>query len=201
MSEQPESPAPAESPAPRAGWPPLARRAVWAAVALVALIALYFILAAFIPRWWAQRIGDQVDGSGTAGVGLGLFYGFVFTFLPLVALWLIFRRRRHWKTWLVLALAALLLAGPNIVTLGIVIGTGDSAHAAERTLDVEAPAFRAATLVGAILGALAVAGVRYMLDSRKRHKTREAELRTELRTRDEAAKAAAAAQGDEAPKD
>ena len=33
MSEQPQSPAPA--------------------VALVALIALYFILAAFIPRWWA----------------------------------------------------------------------------------------------------------------------------------------------------
>jgi len=53
VSEQPQSPAPAESPALRAGWPPLARRAVWAAVALVALIALYFILAAFIPRWWA----------------------------------------------------------------------------------------------------------------------------------------------------
>ena len=50
-----------------------------ALVVIVAFIALYFIGGAALPRWWSHRIGDQVDGSLSAGIGLGLFYGFVFT--------------------------------------------------------------------------------------------------------------------------
>ena len=192
-------PAPASAPAPP--HKPLGQRLLLIGGVIVVLVIAYFIAAASIPRWWSHRIGDQVDGSQTAGIGIGLFYGFVFTFLPLLVLSFALRRKRTWKARGWLLAVAVILALPNLFTLGIVLGTGSAAHAGERTLDVEAPAFRAATLVGAILGALAVVGVRYMLDSRKRHKTREAELRTELRTRDQAAKAAAAAQGDEAPKD
>ena len=63
---------------------PMGHRLLLLGGTIVAVVVAYFIASATIPRWWAQRIGDQVDGSGTAGVGLGLFYGFVFTFLPLL---------------------------------------------------------------------------------------------------------------------
>ena len=165
---------------------PMGHRLLLLGGTIVAVVVAYFIASATIPRWWAQRIGDQVDGSGTAGVGLGLFYGFVFTFLPLLVVSFALRRRRGWRARAWLFGLAVLLALPNLFTLGIVLGRGSAAHAGERILDVDAPYFRGATLVGAIVGALAAVGVRYLIDSRRRHKRQEDELRGELKTRDEA---------------
>jgi hypothetical protein len=68
---------------PRPLDPNWSRRVVVALVVVGALTLLGLIGAAFLPRWWAQRIGDQVGGSITTGTSLGLFYGFVFTLLPL----------------------------------------------------------------------------------------------------------------------
>jgi hypothetical protein len=62
---------------------------------------------------------------------------------------------------------AIVLAGPNLLTLGIVIGSGHAAHAGERTLDVDAPGFRGASLAGAIVGALALAALEYLLVTRR----------------------------------
>ena len=165
---------------------PLRRRLLIGVGVLVGVVLLYYIGGATVPRWWAHRIGDQVDGSSTAGIALGLFYGIVFTFLALMVLTFALARRRSWRArgWLIAL--AVLLALPNLFTLGIVLGTGSAAHAGERTLDVEAPYFRGATLVGAVIGALAVVGVRYLMLSRRRAKDREARLRGELRARDEA---------------
>ena len=142
---------------------PLGHRLILLGGTIVAVVVAYFIASATIPRWWAQRIGDQVDGSGTAGVGLGLFYGFVFTFLPLLVVSFALRRRRGWRARAWLLGLAVLLALPNLFTLGIVLGRGSAAHAGERILDVDAPYFRGATLVGAIVGALAAVGDRQML--------------------------------------
>jgi len=121
-----------------------------------------------VPRWWSQRIGAQVDGSIPAGITLGLVYGFLFTVLPLAVVVWAARKRRSWKAYLAFAVAAVLLALPNLFTLGIVLGRGNAAHAGERTLDVEAPGFRGATLAGAIIAALFVLGVQYLLVSRRR---------------------------------
>jgi hypothetical protein len=187
VPDEPRPPAPAQdAPSAKRPWPPWTRRLVWAAAIVAVLILAYFILGAFLPRWWAHRIGDQVDGSMAAGVGLGLFYGFVFTFLPLLVLGFVFRRRRRWRTRVWLAIGALVLAIPNLLTLGIVLGTGSSAHAGERTLDVEAPDFRAATLAGAILGLLAFLALRWLLYSRRQARAREDALREELKARDAA---------------
>lgn len=188
MSDTPkDAPAPAP-PAPARR--PLGHRLLVLGGVFVALVIAYFFGAATIPRWWAQRIGDQVDGSGTAGVGLGLFYGFVFTFVPLLVLSFALRRSRSWtlRGWLLGA--AILLALPNLFTLGIVLGTGNAAHAGERILDVNAPYFRGASLVGAIVGVLGVLGVRYLLFSRRRARGREKDLREELTQTRDAAKAA-----------
>jgi glucan phosphoethanolaminetransferase (alkaline phosphatase superfamily) len=150
---------------------------------LVAVL-LYVVGAQFIPRWWSHRIGDQVAQSTASGIGIGLFYGSVFTFVPLLVLWFAFRKRRPWKFCLALLATAALLATPNLLTLGIVLGTGDAAHAAERTLDVEAPYFRGSTAAGAIGAGLVFAVLMYVLVTRRRSKRTEAELREELRARD-----------------
>ena len=122
----PETPAPTPAPAPRK---PLGSRLVVLGGVLVSLVIAYFIAAATIPRWWARRIGDQVDGSGSAGVGIGLFYGFVFTFVALLVLSFALRRDRSWRARGWLLAVAILLALPNLFTLGIVLGSGGAAHA------------------------------------------------------------------------
>ena len=157
--------------------PNWSRRLLIGLIGVVALVLFAFLAAAFVPRWWSHLVGRQVDGSMTVGVALGLFYGFVFTLLPiLVARWG-FHKRRPWKTWAVFAAATVLAAAPNLMTLGIVIGRGGAAHAAERTLDVDAPGFRNSSLGGVIVAVLALLVVQYLLFSRHRARARLARLR------------------------
>ncbi|MEP6811787.1 MAG: permease [Actinomycetota bacterium] len=142
------------------------RRFVIGVLATAVLILLAFLGAAFLPRWWAHRLAHQVNGGMTTGIILGLFYGFVFTVVPLFVAFRAFRKRRPWRVWAGLGVLALLLASPNLLTLGIVIGSGEAAHAGERTLDVDAPGFRGATLAGAIVALLTFLAVEYLLVSR-----------------------------------
>ncbi|HEU0247248.1 MAG TPA: hypothetical protein VFR38_09210 [Gaiellaceae bacterium] len=172
------TPAPAQ-PASDRNW---SRRIVVAICLLVALTLLALLGAAFLPRWWAQRVGDQVGGSITTGGLLGLFYGFVFTLLPLVVLWFAVRFLHTWRKRAVALGVAVLLAAPNLLTLGIVLGTGNGAHAGDRILDVEAPAFRGGTLGGALLAAACVGGAWYLLGSRHRARRRADALEASQRT-------------------
>lgn len=144
------------------------RRLVVAGVVVVALVLAWLVVAATVPRWWAQRIGDQVGGSITHGVLVGLFYGFVFTLVPLAVLGLVLWWRPSAKVVALGTGVAVLLALPNLMTLGIVVGTGNAAHAGDRILDVEAPAFRGASLAGALLAAALLGGVAYLVVSRGR---------------------------------
>ena len=143
------------------------RRALWIGGILAVLLLAGVIASATVPRWWAHRVGDQVDGSITQGTLLGLFYGFVFTFVPIVVVLLILGWRRTTRTVVVAVILALVLALPNLMTLGIVLGRGNAAHAGDRVLDVEAPAFRGGTLAGAILAVLLVGFVGYLVVSRR----------------------------------
>jgi hypothetical protein len=144
------------------------RRALWVGGGLVVLVVAVLGASATVPRWWAHRVGAQVDGSITQGTLLGLVYGFVFTFLPIIVFVLIVRWRRTWRAVVFALIVALLLAAPNLMTLSIVVGTGNAAHAGDRVLDVEAPAFRGGSLAGAIAAGLLLAGIAYLLISRDR---------------------------------
>ncbi|WP_228824103.1 permease [Nocardia blacklockiae] len=134
------------------------RNRIFAALAIaVVLVVAYFILAAFIPRWWAQRIASMSGhGSFAQGIWSGLALGFLCTFIPLLLLLFatLMWRRRGGRflagAALVLAVAAAL---PNLMTLTIVLGGSSAAHAGERVLDVDAPGFRGATLIAAIVAA------------------------------------------------
>jgi hypothetical protein len=157
------------------------RRLLWVGGLFAAVVIATLIVSATVPRWWAQRVGDQVDGSITQGTTLGLVYGFVFTFLPIVAIVLLLRWRTTWKTIVVAVLLGVLLALPNLMTLSIVIGRGNAAHAGDRILDVEAPAFRGGTLAGAIIAAIVVGFIAYLLWSRDRAHSKADRAKEELR--------------------
>lgn len=162
-------------------------RAVLALV-LIALAYIAFALsAAFFPRWWAQRVGDQVGGQLSAGTLWGLFYGFTFTLVPLLLLAQMRRRFFSW-TWRFIILAvAVVLATPNWLTLAVVLGTSKAAHAGERIFDVEAPGFRAATAIGAVAGAvvaLILVGASMRLAGRRRE-VKELKGRLSEREQDE----------------
>jgi hypothetical protein len=144
------------------------RRALWIAGLLLVLLVAGLATSATVPRWWAHRVGDQVGGSITQGTLLGLFYGFVFTFVPILVLVVVLRWRRTPRAIAVALVLAILLALPNLMTLGIVLGRGNAAHAGDRVLDVEAPAFRGGSLAGALLAVLLVGFVAYLVASRRR---------------------------------
>ncbi|MEV6339117.1 permease [Nocardia vinacea] len=129
-------------------------RIIGALAVIAVLIIAYFILAAFIPRWWAQRIAELVSGSFSKGIGWGLVYGLLGTAIPLFLLLfaaLIWKRRAGKFIAGAAALLAVIVAIPNLMTLSIVLGASSAAHAGQRILDVDAPAFRGASLVGAIV--------------------------------------------------
>lgn len=148
--------------------PNWSRRVVIALVVAGGAFLVWLVGAAFLPRWWAQRVGDQVQGSIATGTLVGLFYGFVFTLLPLVVVVLAFRFLDSWRWRVAAVVLAVLVAAPNLLTLGIVLGTGSGSHAGDRILDVEAPAFRGATLAGALLAAGLIAAAWYLVASRRR---------------------------------
>lgn len=126
------------------------KRLVWALVLVAVVYAGALVASAFFPRWWAQRIGDQVNGDLTSGILWGLFYGFVFTIVPLMIVVQLRRRFFNWTWRGILLVVAIVLAVPNWLTLAVVLGTGNAAHAGERIMDVEAPGFRIATAIGAV---------------------------------------------------
>jgi len=155
------------------------KRLVLAIVVVGVAYIVYLMSAAFFPRWWAQRIADQVDGSVTRGTTWGLFYGFVFTAVPLLIL---VQVRRGFFSWMwrgIVALVAIALAAPNWLTLSVVAGNSNAAHAGERIFDVDAPGFRAATLIGVVVGAVLVVVITAASIRLKRRKDEVKRLRGE----------------------
>lgn len=160
------------------------KRIVLVLALLVVAYIGFRISSAFFPRWWAQRVGEQVGGGVTKGTLWGLFYGFVFTAIPLLILFQIRRRFFSWTWRIVVAVIALLLAAPNWLTLSVVAGNSKAAHAGERIFDVEAPGFRAGTLSGVLAGAvlaLIITGTSMRMKHRKVEVKRLRGERDELR--------------------
>jgi len=167
--------------------PTLGRRVLIGGAVVAGLVIAYLIAAAVIPRWWAQRVADVVDGRLTVGALYGLFIGAVFTLVPLVVARMVIRFRRQgrtWKGWVGWLVVVLLTAAPNLMTLGIVLGDNDAAHDGDRILSVEGNGFRLWSFIGAILGAVAFAAFLYLASSRRRNRQRASDLRDELKTRE-----------------
>lgn len=162
----------------RAGMPPWAKKAIAVAVTLLVLVVAYFVLAAFLPRWWSMRVAGLADQGFARGIAWGLLFGVLCTAVPLALLSRIWQVRR-WKyrrvPQIVMAVGALVVALPNLLTLTVVWGSGNAAHAGERVMDTEAPGFRGASLVGAIVGLLLFLLVEFAIF---RYRKRGNEVRT-----------------------
>ena len=126
----------------------------------------------------------MIDGSLVAGNTLGFGIGFAFTLLPIFVLYFGWRFKKSWKRALGFIVAAFVVGAPNLMTLGIVIGSGNAAHAGERILDVDGPGFRGGSLVGAIAAVVVGMALVWLVGSRRRNKTKAAELKAELGSRD-----------------
>ena len=154
---------------------------------LVGIAGAYILFrtsAAYFPRWWAQRVADQVQGGLTAGTLWGLFYGFVFTFVPLL---LLLQIRRHFFNWtwrFVVVVVAVLLAAPNWLTLSVVAGSSKAARDGESIFNLAAPNFRAGTLVGVCVGVAAALALTVAGMVAKRRKNQVKQLRGQLAERD-----------------
>ena len=168
------------------------KRLIAIAVIVVVLVITYFILAAFIPRWWAQRVGGMADGSFAKGIAWGSIWGGACTLIPLLLLLIagLVVRKRGGKFFAGLAaVLALVVAIPNLMTLVVVLGTNDAAHAGERIMDVDAPGFRGASLIAAIIAGLIFLGIAFLVAKYKRRgsqlrKAREQEREGEVVRRD-----------------
>ncbi|WP_280236151.1 permease [Nocardia cyriacigeorgica] len=152
-------------------------RIIAGAVLVVVLIVAYLILAAFIPRWWAQRVGEMVGGSFSKGIGWGLVYGGLCAAVPLFLLLiavLVWRRRGGKVIAGGAVVLAVLFAIPNLMTLTVVLGGNNAAHAGERIMDVDAPAFRGASVVGALIALLIFLAVVFVVVRRQWRRRAEA---------------------------
>ncbi|OYD68199.1 hypothetical protein [Rhodococcus sp. OK302] len=157
---------PETSPATTApGMPPWAKKAITIAVAAVVLVITYLILAAYLPRWWSQRIASLADGSFSGGIAWGVMFGLVCTLVPLLffrAIWQV-RKRKHARVMQISALVlGVIFALPNLLTLSIVLGNSSAAHAGERVLDVDGPGFRGASVLGAVIGVALFIGIVFL---------------------------------------
>lgn len=158
-----------QSPAKKANW---AARIIFIVVALVVLAIAYFAFAAVLPVWWANVIRGQVQGSLGAGILVGMFYGFVFTLVPLLAAWQATRKSVGWPWKLIIFLAAVALASPNLLTAGIMFGSSQAAHNGQRILGAEATWFPFWTQISAIAAAaMFVVGLTLWRVWRQRGKT------------------------------
>jgi MFS family permease len=185
MSEPTSASGDATAPSPlRAGDDSnLGRRVFLFVVGAASLVIAYLIGAAVLPRWWAQRVSDVIDGRLIFGNMLGFGIGLVFTMAPLLVLAAGWRFKKSWRRAAAFVIAALVVAGPNLLTLGIVIGSGNAAHAGERILDVDGPGFRGGSLVGSIVGAVLSVMLLWLMGSRRRNKRKVDELKGELEAR------------------
>ncbi|MFD2027848.1 hypothetical protein [Promicromonospora aerolata] len=176
----PTSTGPTSGPARwRPNWRDVVKRLVGVVAVIVAVWLIYLFLDAFLPRWWAQVIGNAVDGSFAAGAWWGLLVGAVFTVVPVLLLAQAVMTRRSWQVRSAFLVLAVLLAVPNLLTLGIVLGTSAAAHAGERILDVDGPAFRGGTAWGAVIGGIVALTIVTMSVLYRRRGARIKELRSQ----------------------
>lgn len=157
--EGPEHPSPS-------GWkftdgvPPVWLRRVTIGAGVVIVLVLLGVLGSIVlPGWWAGVVTGLVQGVSSAGILVGLVCGVLFTVIPASVIWLAVRSTWTWRTRLIVAASAAVVALPNVLTLVIDVGTTSSALDARMDMVIGSPSFTGATLVGVIVGLAGLIGV------------------------------------------
>lgn len=143
--------------------PPWLRTSAVVLGSVVLVVILLLVAAATLPTWWATTVGAQVDGIASAGTLWGLFYGALFTLLPLALVLVAVRVRWSWKVRLGLGAVAVVLLVPNLLTLAVSIGATERTREARTLLAIQAPNFRISTLVAVVVVLVIGAGLSLLL--------------------------------------
>lgn len=171
------------TPAASGDW--FSRLILWLAAVVVGVV-LVVIAAAYLPGWWARQVADVVAGNRTAGILGGIAVSAAFAVIPLLMLRSAARRGLGLRERLVRAGLGVLLAVPNLLTLGVVTGSGQDGPVARAVLDARGPGFRGGSLTGSVAGILLLVTGGILLAGRRRRLHELHDLRTQLRLRDAA---------------
>ncbi|MHA7270329.1 hypothetical protein [Arthrobacter sp. HLT1-20] len=111
----------------KAGLPQWLLLTIFGVGAAALLVVTYLIASVTVPLVWANAIRDQVGGQLGNSIPLGLFYGFTFTFIPVLLVWQARRSKLNkWGRIFLLGLG-LLLTLPNLLTLAVLYGNTGTA--------------------------------------------------------------------------
>lgn len=162
----------------------------WGAKIVMVLLALALLVVAglfaflWLPTWWADQVSTVVDGRVSMGILVGVVCGLVFTAIPLALLRRTFGLHAGITSRVLALIAAAVVAAPNLTTVAIELGSTDNLRSARTALN-NAPGFRTASLIGAVVGALLVLVGWSLMFGRRRRSRRIEELEAEVRERDE----------------
>ena len=184
---------PRKSPAaPKPRW---GLRIALGAAGLALLAVAFLVIRLFLPVWWATRIANQTQGSLSGGLLLGLTYGFVFTFIPLLIAWQVRYKKISWPWKWVIIGVAVLVALPNLLTLGIYLNSSGAAQKARLMIDTSAIWFPSWSIGGAVAGLLLFAGIATFWHMWRSRGRKLKSLRLEVKSRAAAGSSTAASQG------
>lgn len=127
MTDPVPTTSPTDEKLPKEALPLWLSRTIIAVVAAAVLVLAYLIASVTVPLVWANSIRDQVGGQLGNSIPLGMFYGFVFTFVPVLLLWQARRRKLNKWVRLVLLVVSLVLLVPNILTLTVLYANTQTA--------------------------------------------------------------------------
>lgn len=102
-------------------------RTILGAIIAVVLVVGYLIASVTVPLYWAKSIGSQIGDQWGNSIPLGMFYGFVFSFVPVLVAWQAHHRKLNKWVRISLVVLGIILTIPNLLTLGVLFGTTQTA--------------------------------------------------------------------------
>ena len=155
-------------------------RTILGAIGAVVLVVGYLIASVTVPLMWSNSIRDQIGGQLGNSIPLGMFYGFTFSFVPILIAWQAHHKKLN--TWVRISLVVLgaLLTIPNLLTLGVLYGNTQTAADARSIWANSANWFGTWSQIFMVVGvvcavALIVLGRMWMRRSKKLRELKTAE--------------------------
>ncbi|WP_157884085.1 hypothetical protein [Arthrobacter alpinus] len=181
-------------------------RTILGVIIAVLLVVGYMVASVTVPLIWAKSIGNQIGNQLGNSIPLGMFYGFAFSFVPVLVAWQAHHRKLNKWVRVSLAILGVILTVPNLLTLGVLYGTTQTAADARSIWANSANWFGTWSQMFMVVGvicavAVIVLGRMWMKRGRKIREIKAAEklLRDNETAKERAAKAAIKAQRNNPP--
>ncbi len=176
-------------------------RTILGVIIAAVLVVAYLIASVTVPLIWAKSIGNQIGNQLGNSIPLGMFYGFVFSFAPVLVAWQAHHRKLNKWVRISLVVLGVILTVPNLLTLGVLFGTTQTAADARSIWANTANWFGTWSQIFMVVGvvcavAVIILGRMWMRRGRKIREIKAAEklLRDNETAKERAAKAAIKAQ-------